>query len=90
MRRGHVAGSVNAYYEQLLDDGHFKESEARDAQNAIRLLDAPHVIAYCGGGISTTVDAFAGPLLGHRNVAVCDGSMSECVRDASLPMETGG
>ena len=90
-RRGHIAGSVNVYYDQLLDDGHFKESEAlREALNAKRLLDAPHVIAYCGGGISATVDAFACLLLGHQDVAVYDGSMSEWVRDASLPMETGG
>ena len=90
-RRGHIAGSVNVYYDQLLDDGHFKQSEAlREALNAKNLLDAPHVIAYCGGGISATVDAFACLLLGHQNVAVYDGSMSEWVRDASLPMETGG
>ena len=89
-RRGHIAGSVNVFYDQLLNDGHFKESEAlRDALNAKGLLDAPRVIAYCGGGISATVDAFACLLLGHRNVAVYDGSLSEWVRDPSLPMETG-
>ena len=89
-RRGHIAGSVNVYYDQLLDDGHFKQSEAlREALNAKGLLDAPRVIAYCGGGISATVDAFACQLLGHQNVAVYDGSMSEWVRDESLPMETG-
>ena len=89
-RRGHIAGSVNVFYDGLLDDGHFKESEAlREALNAKGLLDAPRVIAYCGGGISATVDAFACLLLGHRNVAVYDGSMSEWVRDPSLPMETG-
>ena len=89
-RRGHIAGSVNVYYDQLLDDGHFKQSDAlREALNAKGLLDAPRVIAYCGGGISATVDAFACQLLGHRNVAVYDGSMSEWVRDESLPMETG-
>ena len=90
-RRGHIAGSVNVFYDQLLNDGHFKESEAlQEALNAKGLLDAPRVIAYCGGGISATVDAFACLLLGHPNVAVYDGSMSEWVRDASLPMETGG
>ena len=89
-RRGHIAGSVNVFYDQLLDDGHFKEGDAlREALNAKGLLDAPRVIAYCGGGISATVDAFACLLLGHQNVAVYDGSMSEWVRDPSLPMETG-
>ena len=89
-RRGHIAGSVNVFYDQLLDDGRFKDSEAlRERLNAKGLLEAPRVVAYCGGGISATVDAFACLLLGHRNVAVYDGSMSEWVRDPSLPMETG-
>ena len=89
-RRGHIAGSVNVFYDQLLNDGHFKESEAlREALNAKGLLEAPRVIAYCGGGISATVDAFACLLLGHPNVTVYDGSMAEWVRDPSLPMETG-
>ena len=35
------------------------------------------------------VDAFALTLLGHPGVAVYDGSLSEWVRDESLPMETG-
>ena len=89
-RRGHIAGSVNVFYDDALTDGCFKESEAlREALNAKGLLDAPRVIAYCGGGISATVDAFACLLVGQANVAVYDGSMSEWVRDASLPMETG-
>jgi len=29
-------------------------------------------------------------LIGHPDVAVYDGSMSEWVRDPQLPMETGG
>ena len=90
-RRGHIAGSVNVFYDELLEDGYFKDGDAlREALNAKGLLAAPRVIAYCGGGISATVDAFAALLVGHQSVAVYDGSMSEWVRDKSLPMETGG
>ncbi|RLA46559.1 MAG: hypothetical protein DRQ97_07500 [Gammaproteobacteria bacterium] len=53
------------------------------------VLENPRVIAYCGGGISATVDALALTLIGHDNVAVYDGSMSEWVRDESLPLITG-
>ena len=89
-RKGHIAGSVNVFYDDLMDHGFFKEDEAlRGALDAKGLLDAPKVIAYCGGGISATVDAFACLLTGHDNVAVYDGSMAEWVRDESLPMETG-
>ncbi|MDE0423006.1 MAG: sulfurtransferase [Gammaproteobacteria bacterium] len=89
-RKGHIAGSVNVFYDDLMDHGFFKEEAAlRGALDAKGLLDAPRVIAYCGGGISATVDAFACLLVGHGDVAVYDGSMAEWVRDESLPMETG-
>lgn len=91
-RKGHIKGSVNLPYASLLDaDGCFKPAEAlRPAFDAVGALGKARVICYCGGGISATMDALALQLLGHPNVAVYDGSMSEWVRDASLPMELGG
>jgi thiosulfate/3-mercaptopyruvate sulfurtransferase len=53
------------------------------------MLDADRVIAYCGGGISATIDALACLLVGKNEVAVYDGSMSDWVRDESLPMTQG-
>ena len=89
-RKGHIADSVNVFYDDLMDHGFFKEDAAlRRALDAKGLMDSPRVIAYCGGGISATVDAFACLLLGHTDVSVYDGSMAEWVRDESLPMETG-
>lgn len=89
-RKGHIAGSINLYYDDLLDDGCFKEGGAlRELLGAKGLLSAPMVISYCGGGISATIDAFACLLCGKEEVAVYDGSMAEWVRDESLPMETG-
>ena len=89
-RKGHIAGSVNVFYDDLMDHGFFKEDAAlRRALEAKGLLAAPRVIAYCGGGISATVDGFACLLAGHGDIAVYDGSMAEWVRDESLPMETG-
>lgn len=89
-RRGHITGSINLHFDDLLDNGHFKEADAlRTALDAKGLLAAPKVISYCGGGISATVDALACLLVGQSNVAVYDGSMAEWVRDESLPMETG-
>lgn len=88
-RKGHIAGSINLHYEDLLEDGCFKDGEAlRKSLNAKGLLAAPQVISYCGGGISATIDAFACLLCGKDEVAVYDGSMAEWVRDESLPMET--
>jgi thiosulfate/3-mercaptopyruvate sulfurtransferase len=39
------------------------------------------IITYCGGGIAATVNAMAHLMVGHENVAVYDGSMSEWVRE---------
>ncbi len=89
-RKGHIAGSVNLFYDDLLEDGCFKEEAAlRQALDAKGLLSASRVISYCGAGISATIDAFACLLCGKEEVSVYDGSMAEWVQDESLPMETG-
>lgn len=90
-RRGHIRGSVNVPYASLLQpDGCFKPVEQlRPTFDAVGAMAKPRVICYCGGGISATMDALALHLLGHADVAVYDGSMSEWVLDPSLPMDTG-
>jgi len=50
---------------------------------------AEKIITYCGGGIAASNDAFVLSMLGYKNVAVYDASMSEWASDQSLPMETG-
>jgi thiosulfate/3-mercaptopyruvate sulfurtransferase len=89
-RKGHITGSVNIYYDELLDAGRFRPAaELEAALSSKGLLAADRVIAYCGGGISATIDALACLLVGKEEVAVYDGSMSEWVRDESLPMTMG-
>ncbi len=89
-RRGHIPGSRNLHYDALLERGRFRPADQlRDTLKISGMLDAPRVITYCGGGISATIDAFACLLLGRTDVAVYDGSMSEWVRDDSLPLKEG-
>ena len=89
-RKGHITGSVNVHYDELLDGNRFRPADELRASLAAKgLLDADRVIAYCGGGISATIDALACLLIGKGEVAVYDGSMSEWVRDEALPMTTG-
>lgn len=90
-RKGHIKGSVNVPYPSLLNpDGTYRPvDELRAAFDAVGALHKPRIICYCGGGISATMDAMALTLIGHSNVAVYDGSMSEWVLDAELPMELG-
>jgi thiosulfate/3-mercaptopyruvate sulfurtransferase len=89
-RKGHIQNSKNVYYDEILQDGCFKPAADLEALfKAKGVLNKPQVIAYCGGGISATIDALALKLIGHKNVAVYDGSMSEWVKDESLALITG-
>ena len=89
-RKGHITGSLNVHYEDLLSGGCFKPAAELEAHfKASGALASPQVITYCGGGISATIDALALRLVGHDNVAVYDGSMSEWVADPALPMTQG-
>ncbi|MDA1076420.1 MAG: sulfurtransferase [Proteobacteria bacterium] len=89
-RRGHIPNSINVFYDSLLEEGRFRSEEVvRQTLTQAGMLDDRPVIAYCGGGISATIDAFACLLVGKENVAVYDGSMSEWVKNESLPLVEG-
>lgn len=89
-RKGHITGSINLFYDDLLDGDRFRGAQAiSESLRQKKLLEAQRVVTYCGGGISATIDAFACLLVGKEEVAVYDGSMSEWVRDESLPMTEG-
>ena len=89
-RKGHIQNSKNVYYDEVLLNGCFKPAaELEELFQAKGVLAKPKVIAYCGGGISATIDALALKLIGHNDVAVYDGSMSEWVKDESLALIIG-
>jgi thiosulfate/3-mercaptopyruvate sulfurtransferase len=91
-RPGHIPGSHNVFYDTLVDSqsGIFRPLDVlRERFASTGALASPRVITYCGGGISATMDALALTLLGHPNVAVYDGSLSEWARHAELPMALG-
>jgi thiosulfate/3-mercaptopyruvate sulfurtransferase len=91
-RPGHIPGSRNVFYDSLLDpeSGTFRPAaELRERFARSGALSSPRVITYCGGGISATMDALALTLLGHPDVAVYDGSMSEWVQHPELPLTLG-
>ena len=47
------------------------------------------MIAYCGGGISATIDLFMLHRLGYDKLTLYDASMGEWARTTTLPIETG-
>ena len=90
-RPGRVPGSCNLPAATLLDSqtkAFVPLSEAEQKFAAQGITKDKRVIAYCGGGISATVDLFLLHRLGYQNLTLYDGSMGEWARDASLPIET--
>lgn len=91
-RRGRVPGSVNVPAASLVDPqskAFVGLSTAEAAFAAAGVTRDKRVIAYCGGGISATLDLLALSRLGFKNLALYDGSMGEWAKDPALPIETG-
>jgi thiosulfate/3-mercaptopyruvate sulfurtransferase len=91
-RPGRIPTSVNAPWTALIDPdtNRFRsEPELRHALEAAGAFGERPVIAYCGGGISATVDLFALSLLGRDDARLYDGSLTEWTRDPALPVEVG-
>ncbi len=91
-RPGHIAGSVNVSAQALIEretGAYLAADELQKRFADVGAGDSARVITYCGGGIAATSDALVLTLLGHENVSVYDGSLSEWARDESLPMEVG-
>jgi thiosulfate/3-mercaptopyruvate sulfurtransferase len=90
-RPGRIPGSKNVPAASLINPTtgtYLPLEDLRDRFKVVGALDAGTVVTYCGGGIAATSDAFALHLLGAKNVAVYDGSLTEWSQDPSLPMET--
>lgn len=90
-RSGRIPGSVNVYGAILTDEktGVFRDwAEAEQIFAAQGISPEKQVIAYCGGGISATLDLFALYQLGYPRLGLYDGSMGEWAKDVGLPIET--
>jgi thiosulfate/3-mercaptopyruvate sulfurtransferase len=88
-RKGHIPGSINVPAGRLVDretNASIPETELRTAFGPA--LDEDRVIAYCALGIVASADALALVRLGHRNVALYDGSLAEWSADDRLPVAT--
>jgi len=91
-RPGRIPGSVNVSAATLTDPLTKAFVPAADAEakfSAQGVTRDKRVVAYCGGGISATIDLFLLHRLGYDNLTLYDGSMGEWATDESLPIETG-
>jgi len=90
-RPGRVPGSVNVPAASLVDPTTKRFVSPADALArfaAAGIAPDKQVIAYCGGGISATIDLFLLHQLGFDDLTLYDGSLGEWAKDPSLPIET--
>ncbi len=89
-RPGHIPGSHNLPFTELLKADKTLISADQMAQKfRVAGIDLKKpVITSCGSGVTATVLAFGLHLLGHRDVAVYDGSWAEWGLPGDTPVET--
>jgi thiosulfate/3-mercaptopyruvate sulfurtransferase len=89
-RPGRIPGSVNVSAASLMQPTKelIAPAEAETKFAAQGITKDKNVIAYCGGGISATIDLFLLHQLGYDKLTLYDGSMGEWAKDDSMPIET--
>lgn len=91
-RPGHIPGSCNVSAATLVDPATKAFVPLADAERKFAsqgFSRDKRVVAYCGGGISATIDLFMLHRLGYDKLTLYDGSMGEWATDEKLPIETG-
>jgi thiosulfate/3-mercaptopyruvate sulfurtransferase len=91
-RPGRIPGSVNVPAASLVDPQSKTFTTLDDAAAKFAAAGVGkdrHIIVYCGGGISATVDLFLLHQLGFDDLTLYDGSMGEWAKDPALPIERG-
>lgn len=86
-RPGHIPSSTNVYAVGLVDpDTHrYRPLPEMRATFEAAGVTGGRIVTWCGGGIAATSDAFVLHLLGHDDIGIYDGSLSEWVAEG-LPL----
>lgn len=78
LHRGHIPGSINIPYGELLENGRFKSLEALRQTFSDKGVDINGpIITSCGSGVTAAVLAFGLLSLGAPQVKLYDGAWSE-------------
>jgi thiosulfate/3-mercaptopyruvate sulfurtransferase len=88
---GHIPGARSAPFAEVVGPGDgFRSPEALRAWfESLGVRDGSVPLAYCGSGVTASLDVFALRLAGLGNARLYEGSWSDWVHDPVRPIATG-
>jgi thiosulfate/3-mercaptopyruvate sulfurtransferase len=91
LRRGHIPGSINLPYNELMNAGSRTlrtSNELRQRFEAAGVAFDRPVVTSCGSGITAAILSLGLQMAGHKDVALYDGSWAEWGLPGDTPIES--
>ncbi|ASP40849.1 sulfurtransferase [Bacterioplanes sanyensis] len=90
LRSGHIPGSINLPFAQVLDQhGYLPAEQLAQCFAKLGVVPSQRLVFSCGSGITACIILLAAVVAGYTNVALYDGSWAEWGADKDLPIAGG-